>query len=81
MATPSWGLGFKLRGQYGQARFSGDLLPASTFGHAGASGCALFINPVDEVTVAFVSNQHASTGFDGFARRIASVLNVVTASQ
>jgi CubicO group peptidase (beta-lactamase class C family) len=80
VGAPSWGLGFMLRSQYGPARFSGDLLPAGAFGHGGASGCALFINPVDDVVIAFVSNQHASTDPEGFARRINSVLNLITSS-
>ena len=39
-ASPTWGLGFMLRSQYGQAPYVGDPLPGGTFGHAGASGCA-----------------------------------------
>jgi CubicO group peptidase (beta-lactamase class C family) len=81
VAMPTWGLGFMVRGQFGPARFSGDLLPAGTFGHGGASGCTLSINPVDGVVIAFVSNQHASTDREGFSRRISSVLNVVMAGQ
>jgi CubicO group peptidase (beta-lactamase class C family) len=80
VGAPSWGLGFMLRGQFGPAPHAGDLLPAGAFGHGGASGCALYCSPLDGITIAFVSNQHASTDFNGFARRISSVLNVVMAS-
>ena len=40
------GLGSWCAANLEPARFNGDLLPPGTFGHGGASGCALFINPV-----------------------------------
>ena len=77
--SPQWGLGFMLRSPHGSAPYMADLLPAGSFGHAGASGCALYIDAVDDITIALVANQHASTGFERFAHRLGSILNVVLA--
>src|SRR5215207_5503717 len=43
-----------------------ELVTPSSFGHGGASGCILWIDPVYDVVVAFVSNRHARADPDGF---------------
>ena len=73
-----WGLGFMIA-RAGNP-FMPDLIPEGSYGHGGASGCTLWINPVDNIVVAYVSNKHALTGRPPFARRLASAVNMVTAA-
>lgn len=78
-AEPSpWGIGFMVA-KAGNP-FGPDLIPAGSYGHGGASGCTLWINPVDEIVVAYVSNKHALTGRPPFTRRLVTVVNMVTAA-
>jgi CubicO group peptidase (beta-lactamase class C family) len=76
---PCWGLGFSVRGPHGPSAGYGDLLPESSFGHGGASGCALLIDPRDGLVIAIVGNRHASFGRARFTRRLNSLANVVLA--
>lgn len=71
--TP-WGAGFSVKGNTGM---SGDLLSPESFGHGGATGCTLQIDPVADVVIAYVSNKHARTGRPPFTRRQVSVVNTV----
>ncbi len=74
--TP-WGAGFSVKGNTGM---SGDLLSTASFGHGGATGCTLQIDPVDDIVIAYVSNKHARTGRPPFTRRQVSVVNTVMAA-
>lgn len=74
--TP-WGAGFSVKGDTGMA---GDLLSPESFGHGGATGCTLQIDPVADVVIAYVSNKHARTGRPPFTRRQVSVVNTVMAA-
>ena len=58
----------------------GDLAPLGCFGHGGASGCNLFINPIDDIVVAHVSNSHARIQREEWQRRIHVSLNMVMAA-
>jgi CubicO group peptidase (beta-lactamase class C family) len=71
-----WGIGFELKGRSGTR----ELVSPSSFGHGGATGCVLWIDPVLDVVVAFVSNRHLSTGLEAFTSRLNRVVNVATAS-
>ena len=75
----AWGLGFWIQGANNPGAF-GDLMPIGTFGHGGASGCALTINPVDDIVIAFVSNRHANSGRERWSQRITGVQNGVMAA-
>lgn len=75
--TRPWGLGFMVKGATG---FGADLLSPATFGHGGASGCVLQVDPVSDIAVAFVSNKHARTGREPFTKRQMSVCNVAAAA-
>jgi serine-type D-Ala-D-Ala carboxypeptidase len=75
--TRPWGLGFMVKGTTG---FGGDLLSPATFGHGGASGCLLQVDPVTDIAVAYVSNKHARTGREPFTKRQMSVCNVAAAA-
>jgi serine-type D-Ala-D-Ala carboxypeptidase len=72
-----WGLGFHIKGQHGG---HGDLLSPQTFGHGGASGCVLQVDPVNEVAVAYVSNKHARTGREPFTSRQVRIVNTAVAA-
>jgi CubicO group peptidase (beta-lactamase class C family) len=75
-----WGMGFGIRGGSDPLGFYGDLTPPGAFGHAGASGCVLVINPADGITIAYVSNRHLRAGLERFSYRLSSVINGVTAA-
>ena len=56
-----WGAGFQLQSGWG----STGLGSRDSFGHMGGTGTIGWIDPVDAVTVAFVSNQHYSAVPEG----------------
>lgn len=80
LALPQpWGLGFELNftaGGFGLA----ELGSPATFGHAGASGCVLAVDPLNEIGLAFVSNGHANIDMDRWYFRLSSVSNGVFAA-
>ncbi len=73
----AWGAGFSVKGD---TSLSGDLLSPASFGHGGATGCTLQIDPVEDIVIAYVSNKHARTGRQPFTRRQVSVVNTVMAA-
>jgi CubicO group peptidase (beta-lactamase class C family) len=70
-----WGAGFQLQSGWG----STGLGPSESFGHMGGTGCIGWIDPVDAVTVAFVSNQHYSAIPEGLGWKEVA-LNVAVAA-
>jgi serine-type D-Ala-D-Ala carboxypeptidase len=74
-----WGLGFMVRGQSLQLGF-GELASPAAFGHPGATGCVLMVDPEQDIALAFVSNRHAASGFERFLFREAAITNSVLAS-
>ncbi len=74
-----WGLGFAVRGSSGAAGL-GDLTSPSAFGHPGASGCTLVVDPEYDLTIAFVSNRHLRTGPERWLFRLDAVVNGVVAA-
>lgn len=80
LALPQpWGLGFELNftaGGFGLAEIGS----SATFGHAGASGCVLVVDPINEIGLAFVSNSHANIDIDRWLYRLLSVSNGVIAA-
>jgi CubicO group peptidase (beta-lactamase class C family) len=74
--TPvSWAIGFAVKG----ANPGYDLGSPALFGHGGATGCTLQIDPVHDVTVAFVSNKHSRAGRAAMNRRRESIVSVALA--
>lgn len=71
-----WGLGFMLKGRAGTP----ELVSPNSFGHAGASGCILWIDPALDLVIAFVSNKHYNIDPDGFLSRLDRIVNVTTAA-
>ncbi len=74
-----WGLGFMVRGTAGALGF-GDLTSPASYGHAGASGCVVLVDPVHDLTVAYLSNRHVRTGPQPFTARLDAVVNGVLAA-
>ena len=73
-ARITWGLGWMLQSADTPAVFS-DLATSGTFGHGGASGCFVCVDPGINLTMAVVSNSHAQLGRDAWQRRLQSMLN------
>ena len=71
--TP-WGFGFALQTEDAPAVFS-ELASFSTFGHPGASGCQILVDPVADLIVALLTNTHILTGRDTWLRRQQEVVN------
>ncbi|GBD16514.1 Esterase EstB [bacterium HR26] len=72
-----WGIGFELAGgHFGE----GDLLSPASFGHSGATGCTVWVEPEADLVLAYVSNRHLNAGREAFVRRLATVINMVLAA-
>ncbi len=78
--TPSpWGIGFALKGPTVPGLFA-DLASTQAYGHGGASGCQLVIDPAADAVVAVLTNTHARCGREQWYRRLQSLLNCAFAS-
>ncbi|HET9014222.1 MAG TPA: serine hydrolase domain-containing protein [Thermomicrobiaceae bacterium] len=75
-----WGFGFIVRGQGGPQLGPGELTTPGAFGHAGASGCTLVVDPAHDLALAFVSNQHARVDPERWRFRLDAVANAVVAA-
>jgi beta-lactamase class C len=73
-APVPWGLGWALQTKTTPALYC-DLASARAFGHGGASGCLLMVDPHNDVVVAVLSNTHVRTGRERWNARLQSVLN------
>jgi CubicO group peptidase (beta-lactamase class C family) len=69
-----WGFGFCLQREANPAVFS-ELASFQTFGHPGASGCQIMVDPVADLTVVLLSNTHILTGRDAWLRRQQEIVN------
>lgn len=74
----SYGLGLSV-GSYPDLA-GADLLSSSGFGHDGASGCMLLVDPAANLTMAFVSNRHFSVNPDRWRYCLGSLANGVLAA-
>jgi CubicO group peptidase (beta-lactamase class C family) len=63
-----WGFGFALQTEESPAVFS-ELASFQTFGHPGASGCQILVDPVADLIVVLLTNTHILTGRDTWLRR------------
>jgi CubicO group peptidase (beta-lactamase class C family) len=70
-----WGLGWMLQTEDVPALFC-DLASPNAFGHGGASGCMLVIDPEVDLIVAVLTNTHVRVGREAWFRRIQSIINV-----
>ncbi len=76
-AAQPWGVGFMLKGL---SSMGGDLLSPESFGHGGASGCTLWVDPVEDIVISYVSNSHARNGRMAFSQRQVRTVNSVMAA-
>lgn len=74
-----WGIGFSIQAPHARAPY-GDLVPAGTCGHGGASGCRLIINLADDIVIGIVTNTHARTGRERWMQRLDAISNGVMAA-
>ncbi len=77
-APMPWGLGWALQTRWTPALFC-ELSSFRTFGHGGASGCEIFVDPENGIALAVLTNTHLRVGREGWYRRLQSVLNVAFA--
>lgn len=70
-----WGIGFMIKGR----SIYPELASPASYGHAGASGCSLWIDPVADAVIAFVSNRHLNADPDEFFARLDRVHSTVMA--
>jgi beta-lactamase class C len=71
---PPWGLGFGLQTEVVPGLYT-ELGSFRTFGHGGASGCLLIIDPKINLIVAILTNTHARIGRERWYRRLQSMVN------
>ena len=74
-AVRAWGLGFMLKSRMAVP----ELASRAAFGHPGATGCMVLVDPTYDVAFAFVSNRHLNTGMDEWFDRLMMITNVVMA--
>lgn len=70
-----WGIGLMIKGR----SVYPELASAESYGHGGASGCHLWVDPAEDVVIAFVSNRHLNADPDEFFARIDRVHSAVMA--
>ncbi len=73
-AVTPWGFGFALQTEDAPAVFS-ELASFSTFGHPGASGCQILVDPLADLIVVLLTNTHILTGRDTWLRRQQEIVN------
>jgi CubicO group peptidase (beta-lactamase class C family) len=73
-----WALGWSLQTADVPCLFS-DFASDKTFGHGGASGCQIFIDPMIDAVVVVCTNTHVRTGRDRWYRRLQSMMNAAVA--
>jgi beta-lactamase class C len=71
----AWGIGFMIKGHTGYP----ELVSPESYGHGGASGCYLWIDPRHRVTIAFVSNRHYNADEADFMPRLEQAVSVTMA--
>jgi CubicO group peptidase (beta-lactamase class C family) len=74
-ASMPWGLGFALQTEWVPALLC-ELASFRTFGHGGATGCQMMIDPENEVIIAVLTNAHLNTGREAWYKRLQSIINV-----
>jgi serine-type D-Ala-D-Ala carboxypeptidase len=74
-ASMPWGLGFALQTEWVPALLC-ELASFKTFGHGGATGCQMMIDPENEVIVVVLTNAHLNTGREAWYRKLQSLINV-----
>jgi len=76
--SDAYGLGFVAGPHFGGT--GDDLASPASFGHDGASGCVLLVDPTYNLTIALVSNRHMLSGLERWRYRLGGILNGVVAA-
>jgi CubicO group peptidase (beta-lactamase class C family) len=74
-APMPWGIGWALQTEHLPA-LQCELASFKTFGHGGASGCQVFIDPETDISVAVLTNSHLRAGREPWYRRLQSIMNL-----
>ncbi len=74
-APMPWGIGWALQTEHLPA-LQCELASFKTFGHGGASGCQVFVDPETDVSVAILTNSHLRAGREPWYRRLQSLMNL-----
>ncbi len=74
-----WGIGFALKAKSTPMLFA-DLAATGAYGHGGASGCQLVIDPAADAVVAVLTNTHARIGREQWYMRLQALLNCAFAT-
>jgi len=64
---PPHGLAWRIRGR-GPGRFFGDLTSPGTYGHTGATGTFIWVDPLREVSTVLLANKEGGNDWARFAR-------------
>jgi len=64
---PPHGLAWRIRGR-GPGRFFGDLTSPATYGHTGATGTFIWVDPLREVSTVLLANKEGGNDWVRFAR-------------
>jgi CubicO group peptidase (beta-lactamase class C family) len=75
-AVRAWGIGFHVKGRMAFP----ELASPQAFGHPGATGCLLVVDPTYDIAFAYVSNRHLNLSLDAWNARLSAVKNVVMSS-
>lgn len=75
-AVRAWGIGFHVKGRM---TFP-ELASPEAFGHPGATGCLLLVDPTYDIAFAYVSNRHLNLSLDQWNERLSRIANVVMSS-
>jgi CubicO group peptidase (beta-lactamase class C family) len=76
--SDAYGLGFVAGPHFGGT--GDDLASPASFGHDGASGCVLLVDPTYDLTIALVSNRHMLSGLERWRFRLGALLDGVLAA-
>lgn len=68
----AWGLGWALQTASTPALFS-ELVSFQSFGHHGASGCQVIVDPVQDLVLVALTNTHLNTGIERWYDRLQAV--------
>jgi len=69
-----WGYGFALQTEHIPALFS-ELASFRSFGHGGASGCQVLVDPEPNLVVCILTNTHLRSGREAWSARLQSIMN------
>jgi CubicO group peptidase (beta-lactamase class C family) len=73
-APMPWGLGWALQTQHTPALLC-ELAGFQTFGHGGASGCQVFVDPESQISLGVFTNAHLRAGREPWYARLQRLMN------